>query len=737
MIADAGQRVTLDVPVGGMTCAACQHHVEKALHGVPGVHDAAVNLVTRSARVTVDEGVAPEALIAAIEGAGYEAELPRDDDDVVARQLADDAERAREVRGKAIRAAISLAGMAIVMFVPMLVDLTRGLAVALIAFTIAVAVGAAWPIVSGGVRSLWRRQPNMNALVVLGGLAALALSIATVASRGSLHDGLYVEAVLGILGFVLLGNALEAHARRRTTSALTALARLAPARARIDDPDAGEREIETALLRKGDVLVIKPGERVAADAEIIDGASELDEAMITGESVPVPRGPGDRLVGGTVNGTAMLRARVTAIGAGSTLSRLVRLLREAQATRAPMQQLADRASAVFVPIALVLATAVFAAWWALGGDPTVAAYHAAAVLVIACPCALGLAVPTAVLVASGRAAKIGALVKGGDVLERIASARVIAFDKTGTLTLGAPEVAAVEPVAGVTADEVLRLAAAVESGSEHPLARAVLAEARKRGITWPSASAVTARAGQGVDGLVDGARIGVGNLALVRAHEGSDLDAATTLAERIAVTGATPALVIRDGVLIGAIAVSDALRPDAAEAVAALRARGLEVVLITGDRAEPAARVAAAVGIDEVAAGVDPAGKVERVKALGARGGVIMVGDGINDAPALAAAAVGIAQAGGTDVAGAAAHVALLRPELGALASLVDVARAAVRTMRRNLMWAAGYNVVAIPLAAGVLAPWGVNVSPMVASALMATSSVSVVVSSLFLGGKR
>ena len=471
----------------------------------------------------------------------------------------------------------------------------------------------------------------MNALVVLGGLAALALSIATViaapadaahAGHGAggrpLHDGLYVEAVLGILGFVLLGNALEAHARRRTTSALTALARLAPPRARIDDPDDGEREIDAALVRKGDVLVVLPGERVAADAVVIDGVSELDEAMITGESVPVARGPGDKLVGGTVNGTGRLRARVTAIGAGSTLSRLVRLLRDAQATRAPMQQLADRASAVFVPVALGLALVVLAAWWIIGGDVSVAAYHAAAVLVIACPCALGLAVPTAVLVASGRAARIGALVKGGDVLERLASARVIAFDKTGTLTRGAPEVSGVEPAPGVTADELLGVAAAVESGSEHPLARAVVAEAKRRGLTWPAATAVTARPGQGVDGVVGGARVAVGNLAMVEAAGAAGTEAAA-IAARIAASGATPAIVVRDGVVLGALAVSDALRPDAAAAVAALRARGLHVVLITGNRAEPAARVADAVGIEEVAAGVDPAGKVAEVKALGAR----------------------------------------------------------------------------------------------------------------------
>jgi Cu+-exporting ATPase len=333
-----------------------------------------------------------------------------------------------------------------------------------------------------------------------------------------------------------------------------------------------------------------------------------------------------------------------------------------------------------------------------------------------------------VLVASGRAARLGALVKGGDVFERLASARVVAFDKTGTLTRGAPE------VVGDVDDDVLRLAAAVEKGSEHPLARAVVAAAEARGIAIPPASGVAAKPGQGVVGTAEGKTVAVGNVALALA-QGVDAMAARARADRVAADGATPALVIVDGALIGALAVSDALRPDAADTVRALKHLGLDVVLVTGDREEPARRVADAVGISEVAAAVDPAGKVARVRALAARG-VIMVGDGINDAPALAAASVGVAQAGGTDVAGAAAHVALMRPELAILPGLVGVARSAVRTMRRNLLWAAGYNVITIPLAAGALAPWGVTVSPLVASALMATSSVSVVVSSLLWGAR-
>ena len=769
--ASATRQLTL--PIGGMTCAACQSHVERALRAQPGVHDAVVNLVTRSARVTIAPEVPADALIAAVEEAGYEAELPREDEDLVAAQLREDAERAREVRDRAWRAAVCLVGMLIVMFAaaPLMEHAAHGhggdvlsravarlverparalapwlwsvapatLAWMLVIGGTAIAAVAAAPIWTRGLRSLVRREPDMNALVTLGALAAIALSVAAAAGAAPAAGGVYLEAVLGIFGFVLLGNTLEAAARRRTTSALTRLANLAAPRGRIEvDADAhdgvGERELPAAELRKGDVLVIRPGERIAADATVIEGESEVDEALVTGESMPVARRPGDRLVGGTLNGAGRLRARITAVGAGSTLAQMMRLLREAQGQRAPMQRLADRVSAVFVPLALALAAAVLAGWAVATGDVGVAAVRAASVLVIACPCAMGLAVPTAVMVATGRAARIGALVKGGDVLERLAAARVVAFDKTGTLPRGEPEGAAVEPVDGTAADELLRLAAAIEAGSEHPLARAVLAAAKARGVAVPPAIDVVARPGAGIVGTVGGARVGVGTPRLV-GELGGDPAAAEAIAARIAADGATPVVVVAGGRLLGALALRDAIRPGAAEAVAALRRLGLDVVLITGDRAEPAAHVARAVAVTDVVAGVDPAGKVARVRALAARG-VVMVGDGINDAPALAAATVGAAMASGTDVAAAAAHVSLVRSDLAILPRLIEVARAAVRTMRRNLAWAVAYNAVTIPIAAGALASWGVEVSPMLASALMALSSVSVVVSSLFLGGK-
>ncbi|HVK75400.1 MAG TPA: cation-translocating P-type ATPase, partial [Kofleriaceae bacterium] len=598
--ASATRQLTL--PIGGMTCAACQSHVERALRAQPGVHDAVVNLVTRSARVTIAPEVPADALIAAVEEAGYEAELPREDEDLVAAQLREDAERAREVRDRAWRAAVCLVGMLIVMFAaaPLMEHAAHGhggdvlsravarlverparalapwlwsvapatLAWMLVIGGTAIAAVAAAPIWTRGLRSLVRREPDMNALVTLGALAAIALSVAAAAGAAPAAGGVYLEAVLGIFGFVLLGNTLEAAARRRTTSALTRLANLAAPRGRIEvDADAhdgvGERELPAAELRKGDVLVIRPGERIAADATVIEGESEVDEALVTGESMPVARRPGDRLVGGTLNGAGRLRARITAVGAGSTLAQMMRLLREAQGQRAPMQRLADRVSAVFVPLALALAAAVLAGWAVATGDVGVAAVRAASVLVIACPCAMGLAVPTAVMVATGRAARIGALVKGGDVLERLAAARVIAFDKTGTLTRGEPEVVEVASADGVDENEVLRLVAAAEGDSEHPLAEAIVKAASKRGLHVPRTEAFEAVPGHGLLATIDGHRLAVGNARLLE-REGISRDRLAARSDELAGQGRTSVQVAIDGEAAAVIAIADAPRETAA-----------------------------------------------------------------------------------------------------------------------------------------------------------------------------
>jgi Cu+-exporting ATPase len=744
----------ITLPIGGMTCAACQSHVEKALRGRPGVHDVAVNLVTRSAHLTIDPAVADvAALVAAVDDAGYHAEAPLPDDDVIARQLADDRERRREVRGWAVRAAVSLVAMGGVMIAaaplphghdrlahalaPPMTDAARALApglwaiapttlaIALLVVTAAIAGLAGWPIWRAGGASLVRRAPAMDALVTLGAAAAMAISVAYVAGAGG---GFYAEGVLGILGFVAVGRAIEAAARRRTTSALDALARLVAPRARIVDDDGGERELATADLRRGDLLVIRPGERIAADAVIEAGATEVDEGLVTGEAVPVPRGVGQRILAGTINGPGAVRAKVEAAAGASTVAKMIAAVRAAQGGRAPTQRLADQVSAVFVPIAIGLALATAVGWLLAGADGAVALERAATVLVIACPCALGLAVPTAVMVASGRAARRGALIKEPAVLERLAAIERVVFDKTGTLTAGAPTVIAIEAEA-----DALAAAAAVEAGSEHPLARAVVAEARARGLMVGAAEDVVAVPGAGVRGRVGGRAVAVGTPALIAAAGGA-AGAAAALADRLAADGATPMLIAIDGALVGGLAVRDPVRPDAAAAVAALTRRGLAVALISGDRAEAVARVAREVGITDVAAAIDPAGKLERVRAVPH---TLMVGDGYNDAPALAAAAVGVALGTGVDVAAAAADVTLVRPSLTVVDELVGIGRAAVRAMRINLAWAFAYNLAALPLAAGLLAGWGLVVSPMVASMLMAMSSVSVVASSLVFASRR
>ena len=737
--------IAVTLPVGGMTCAACQHHVERALREQPGVLDVAVNLVTRSARVTIDPAVAKlPALVAAVDDAGYPAELPVADDDVVARQLADDSERRREARVWTARAASSLLGMMVVMIAaaplphghdrvahalgrpvtavaraiaPWLWSIAPStLTWGLVALTAALAGVAGWPIWRTGVRTLARGAPAMDALVTLGAAAALGISIAHAAGAGG---GLYAEGVLGILGFVAAGHALEATARRRTTSALSALAALAAPTARILDDEDLEREVPTAAVRRGDRLVVRPGERIAADAVIESGRTEVDEALVTGEAVPVVRGPGDRLLAGTINGPAAVRARVTAAAGASTVARLVAAVREAQSGRAPTQRLADRVSAVFVPIAIALAVITGVAWFWIERDLATALARAATVLVIACPCAMGLAVPTAVMVATGRAARRGALIKGAAVLEQLATTRRVLFDKTGTLTVGRPAVTAVR-AQGVDEAALIAMAAAIEVDSEHPLARAVVAAAKARGLKLAAATEVVAVPGAGVRGRVGAVAVAVGTPALMAAV-GVPLD-------ELGHDGATPMLVAVDGALIGGLVVEDEVRADAAATVAALRRRGLAVAIVSGDRLEAVQRVARAVGIDEIAAGVDPAGKLAAARA---HPGTAMVGDGYNDAPALAAADVGIALGSGTDVAAAAASVTLLRPALGLVDELIGLGRSAVLAMRANLAWAFAYNLITLPVAAGVFARWGVEVSPMLASALMALSSVSVVVSSL------
>jgi P-type Cu+ transporter len=775
------ERVT--IPVGGMTCAACQTHVQKALAAQPGVRDASVNLMMANASVTFDPSViAPSQLVRAIRDTGYEAELPTALVDVVAEQSARDQAQSREyrtLRRKAIASGVAGA-FAMVASMPLMTGTGHGHAASADPFMrwvmtwltpplrslapwlyvvdpqtlswallLMTTVTMGWAGRQFYVRAwvgLRHRTADMNTLIAIGtGAAFLYSLIATLSptiftSRGVPAD-VYYEAVILIIAFVLAGRTFEARATRRTASALRALAELQPKSARVVDGDA-EKDVPIGAVREGDVVLVRPGERIPVDGVVMDGSSAVNEAMLTGEPIPVSKNVGDRVIGGTVNGTGAFRYHATTLGEASVLARIVRLMRDAQSTRAPIQALADRVSAVFVPVVVGLAAVTLLAWWALADTaPLVRGFAAAVtVLIIACPCAMGLAVPTAVMVASGRAASLGMLVKGGETLQRAGEVNTIVLDKTGTVTEGRPAVTDVVVAPGWPGeqDALVRLAAAVEGLSEHPLAGAVVAFAKARGLTPTRPVGFESITGQGVRATVDGHLVHVGNARLL-ASLGVSTDAVAADVDRLTRDARTVMFVAVDDRLAGVVAVADPVKAGAREAIAALGARGLDVLLLTGDQQATADAVARQVGISRVIAGVAPEGKVAEVARLQAEGRVVaMVGDGINDAPALARADVGIAVGTGTDIALEAADIALMRGSLDGVATAIALSQATMRTMRQNLFWAFAYNVVGIPVAAGVLYPaFGILLSPVLASAAMAFSSVSVVTNSLRLRTAR
>jgi Cu+-exporting ATPase len=577
----------------------------------------------------------------------------------------------------------------------------------------------------------------MNTLIAVGTGAAFLYSLfATVADRWLSSRGIepyvYYESVLWIIALVLLGNLLEARAKGRTSGAIRRLIGLRPGTARVLRAGA-EIEIPVAALVVGDEVVVRPGEAIPADGLILEGGSWVDESMLTGEPVPVRKDPGDRVVGATLNRNGAFRYRADRLGADSTLSRIIRLVQQAQGARAPIQRLADRISAVFVPVVISIAIATFVLWFDFGPEPAFlnALVAAVTVLIIACPCAMGLAVPTAVMVSTGRGAELGILIKGGEALERSERLATVVFDKTGTITEGRPAVQQViapsRPV-----DELLGLAAALERLSGHPLGDAVVAEAERRGIRLADASDLEVRTGRGVLGTVSGRRMAVGNRALL-ADLGIDATSLAAEADRLASQGHTPLFVVVDGTLGGLISVADPVRPESLDAVARLHRLRLETVLLTGDGAATADAVARAVGIDRVIADVLPEGKLSEIRRLQQQGRpVAMVGDGLNDAPALAQADVGIAMGTGTDVAIEAGTVTLMRGDPRGVADAILLARRTMGVIRQNLFWAFVYNVVGIPVAAGVLYPiFGLRLTPTMAAAAMAISSVTVVSNSL------
>ena len=745
--------IEIALPIEGMTCASCVNRVERFLRKTEGVLEANVNLATEQATVRFDPSVVgqPE-LERAVDSAGYAVRHERSDTDAAAglpaaaESDAQTARQAREQRSLGIEAfvatAAGLAMMALTIWQPAALSLEQ-LNLALVVPATLVQFWAGRRFYVHAFRAARHGAANMSTLVVLGTTAAWAYST-VVALWPSLLAGsnvepmTYYDSAAVIMGLVLAGRWVEARAKRATAGAVRRLIALQPRTARVVAASGVERDVEIAELRAGDMIRVRPGEKVPVDGVVTEGSSAVDESMLTGEPVPVVKVEGDLVIGATVNSTGSFVFRATRVGRDTVLAQIVRLVQQAQGSKAPLQRLADAVTGWFVPAVLVLALATFAVWLTVGPEPrtTHALVTFISVLIIACPCAMGLATPTAIMVGTGRAAERGILVRGGEAVERLASVDTVVFDKTGTLTEGRPSVADTRPVPGSACapDDLLALAAAVEKGSEHPLGAAIVAAAAERGLTVPTAASFEAAAGHGVHATVDGARILVGNVRLMRDHE-VDISAAQEALDESAGAGRTPVIVARAGQVLGVISISDAIRAETPAAIAALRGRGVQVWLLTGDEQRVADAVANRAGIaaDHVIAGVLPADKANRVRALQESGRrVAMVGDGINDAPALAQAHVGVAVGTGTDVAIEASDVTLVGSDLRLIGEALAISRRTVGVIRQNLFWAFAYNVVLIPVAMGVLYPFtGLLLDPVLAAGAMALSSVTVVANSL------
>ncbi|MSV27627.1 MAG: copper-translocating P-type ATPase [Bryobacterales bacterium] len=762
------------IPIEGMHCASCQSHVGDALLRLPGVGTAAVSLAARQAAVAYDPAItSPAALVEAIREAGYTADLPSAARTEFERQESRERSEAAEYRSLRTKASVTLAAAAVAMWLSMPLmngsangaghagshpadpflnwamrtvdplvsalfpwlyrldaNLLRG---ALLATTLVLMV---WPGRHFYVRAwaaLRRRRADMNTLIATGTGAAFLFSAAATLvpswfeARGVRPD-VYYEAVAVILALVLTGSALESRARKQTTAALRKLVSLQPRTAKVID-NLIEHEIPLERVRRGSILVVRPGERIPVDGILTAGSSAVDESMLTGEPMPVEKHAGDGVFGGTLNRTGSFRFRATALGSDGVLARIVRLMQQAQGSKASIERLADRVSAVFVPVVLAVSAVTWIVWrLAAPEEPVARAFAAAiAVLVIACPCAMGLAVPTAVMVAAGAGAAGGILIKGGDTIERLARLNIVLFDKTGTLTEGRPRV-----TDAIGSEEQIARVASLEALSEHPLAEAIVEYAKDRGLASSEVSGFQTSPGLGASGTVAGTEVIVGRESYLRdagiACETLDADAA-----RLEEEGKTLMFAGADGKVAALFAVADPVKPVSASAVRALSGMGVDVWMLTGDREAAARNVARTLGITKVVAGVLPEGKVAEVKRAQAGGRVVaMVGDGVNDAPALAQADVGIAMASGSEIAIEAADVTLLRGDPRDVAAAIALARAAMRIMKQNLFWAFLYNVAGIPIAAGALYPaFGVSLSPVLASLAMALSSVSVVSNSL------
>ncbi len=748
---------SFDLEVTGMTCANCAASIERTLRRkVPGVVAAHVNYANERANVEVLAGAAHRsALVAAVEHAGYgvvdadPSAAPSADADP--GSIAREADIARQRRAFLVGVAFTLPLFVLSMArdFGLLGAWAQAAWVNLLLWALATPV----QFYTGGgfyrsaYTALRNGTANMDVLVALGSSVAYVWSVPVVFALASgstvLGEHVYFETAAVIITLVRLGKLLEARAKGRTGDALRRLLDLRPKTARRIEPDGSEVEVRQEHLRVGDRFRVRPGEAVPTDGVVVEGHSAVDESMLTGESVPVEKDVGATVTGATLNRSGVLLVEATGVGADTALARIVEMVRAAQGSRAPIQALVDRVAAVFVPTVLVMSLATFGLWyWALDAAFTDSLMRLVAVLVIACPCALGLATPTALMVGMGRGADLGILFRDAEALERSRDLTTVVFDKTGTVTRGEPALLEVTAVGGGDEPSVLSLAAAVEAGSEHPLGEAIVRGAEAAGVFIPTAERVQAEAGRGIRGVVDGREVRVGNRRYL-VESGFDPAPGDPAALRQEDQARTAVWVGVDDDVVGVLGVADAVKDEAAEAIALLRGRGLRVVLLTGDRAATAEAVARQLGIDEVEAEVLPGDKAETIVALQAAGPVAMVGDGINDAPALATADVGIAMGTGTDVAVEAADVALLSGDLGAVPQALRLSSLTVRTIRENLFWAFGYNVILIPVAAGALYPFESlpmmlrHLHPILAALAMAFSSVSVVANSLRLRRAR
>ena len=762
----------IEFPVSGMHCAACQARVQRALEKSPGVTSAAVNLMTGSATVAFDPvATTPDALLETVRGTGYGADLPDPALSAQEEQEARDAAREAEFRDLRSKAIVSLSAGAIAMLIsmplmahhagvspdPFMTWVMRHVSPALeaafpwlyaassslllgvlLVFTLGTMLWAGRHFYVGAWNSFRHHSADMNTLIAVGTGAAFLYSLVATFAPGiftshGLSPDVYYEAVIIIIALILVGNALEARAKHQTAAALRGLAGLQPSSARVIRNDQ-EMDIPISEVAHDEIVVVRPGERIPVDGVIVSGGSAVDESMLTGESMPVEKAAGDAVIGGTVNRTGSFRLRATTLGTASVLARIVTLMREAQGSRAPIQRLADRISAVFVPVVISIAIATFVTWFLASGEGSVVRAFAAAVavLIIACPCAMGLAVPTAVMVATGRGAERGVLIKGGEALERAGAVDIVILDKTGTITEGRPAVTDIITAGNMDEHELLRLAASLERASEHPLADAIVTAAKERGITLDEVTNFESVTGKGVQGNVGGQHVVAGTRQLLGENSVSP-SALSPQLSALSAKGRTVVLIAANGQPAGILAIADPIKASSRSALGELRKLGIELVLLTGDNEQTGQAIASEVGIGRVVADVLPEGKVAEVKRLQAEGHVVaMAGDGINDAPALAQADIGIAMGTGTDIAMDAGDVTLMRGDLTGVADAIRLSRRTMRTMKQNLFWAFIYNVVGIPVAAGVLYPaFGILLSPVIASAAMAMSSVSVVSNSL------